>query len=48
LVRHQTRLLFTSFNIPALTSKAQRLRRALLEELDQALAVYEESAGVPH
>jgi hypothetical protein len=47
LVRHQTRPLFISFNIPSLTSKAQRLRRALLEELDQTLAVCEKSAGVP-
>jgi hypothetical protein len=47
LVRHQTRLLIISFNIPSLASKAQRLRRALLAELDQTLAVYEERAGVP-
>jgi hypothetical protein len=48
LVRHQTRLLFISFNIPSLTAKALRLRRAVLEELDQTLAVYEENSGVPH
>jgi hypothetical protein len=47
LVRHQTRLLIISFNIPSLASKAQRLRRTLVAELDQTLAVYEERAGVP-
>jgi hypothetical protein len=47
LARHQTRLLFMSLGIPSLASKAQGLRRALLEELDKALAAYEENAAVP-
>jgi hypothetical protein len=48
LLRHQTRLMFISLTLPALTSKAKRLRRAFLEELDQTLTAYEEKASVPH
>jgi hypothetical protein len=47
LVRPQARLLFISLTIPALKRKIQRLRRALLEELDQTLASYEEKTSVP-
>jgi hypothetical protein len=47
LLRHQTRVLFKSLALAALTSKANRLRRAYLHELDQTLTAYEETAGVP-
>ena len=40
LLRHQTRLLFLSITIAALTSKAEKLRGVLLEELDRAVAGY--------
>ena len=48
LLRHQTRRLFKSLELSALTLRANRLRRAFLEELDQTLTAYEEKAGVPH
>jgi hypothetical protein len=47
LVRPQARLLFISLTIPALTRKIQRLRHALLEDLDQTLMSYEEKASAP-
>src|SRR5208283_3868496 len=47
LVRPQARLLFISLTIPALKRKIQRLRRVLLEELDQTLTSYEEKTSVP-
>jgi len=46
LVRPQARLLFISLTIPALKRKIQRLRRALMEELDQTLESYEEKPSV--
>lgn len=47
LVRPQARLLFISLTIPALKRKIQRLRRALIEELDRTLESYEEKTSVP-
>jgi hypothetical protein len=47
LLRHQTRALFKSLTLSALTLKANRLRRAFLEGLDRTLTKYEEAAGVP-
>lgn len=44
LVRSQARLLFISMTIPGITKKTIRMRQALLEELDQTLAPYEENA----
>jgi hypothetical protein len=41
LVRPQARLLFISLTIPALKRRIQRLRRALLKELDQTLTPVE-------
>jgi hypothetical protein len=46
LVRPQARLLFISLTIPALKRKIQRLRQALLRDLDHALESIEEKAGV--
>jgi len=48
LVRPQARLLFISLTIPALKRKIQRLRRALLKDLDRTLTSYEEKTSVPH
>jgi hypothetical protein len=47
LVRPQARLLFISVTIPGLTRKIDRLRHALLEDLDRTLTSYEEKASVP-
>jgi len=46
LVQAQARLLFISLTIPGLRNKISRLRRTLLEDLDQTLNAYEERAGV--
>jgi len=46
LVRPQARLLFISLTIPALKRKIQRLRHALLNELDQTLTPSEEKTRV--
>jgi len=46
LVRPQARLLFISLTIPALKRKIQRLRHALLNELDQTLAPTEEKISI--
>ncbi len=46
LVRPQARLLLISLTIPALKRKIQRLRQALLRDLDHALESIEEKAGV--
>jgi hypothetical protein len=48
LLRHRTRPLVKSLTLSALTSKANRLRRAFLGQLDQILTAYEETAGVSH
>ncbi len=48
LVQPQARVLFISLTIPALTKKIDRLRHALLEELDRMLTAYEERTSVPH
>jgi hypothetical protein len=46
LVRPQARLLFISLTIPALKRKIQRVRHALLNELDQTLTPIEEKTSV--
>jgi hypothetical protein len=46
LVRPQAHTVFTLLTIPSLTKKIQRLRHALLEELDQILTAYEERTSV--
>ena len=46
LIRPQARLLFISLTIPALKRKIQRLRHALLNELDQTLTPIEEKTSV--
>jgi hypothetical protein len=47
LLRPKARLLLISQTIPGLTRKIKRLRQAILHDLDQTLAAYEERAGVP-
>ncbi len=47
LVRPQARLLFMSATIPGLIRKIDRLRHALLADLDQTLTQYEEKTSVP-
>jgi hypothetical protein len=46
LIRPQARLLFISLTIPTLTRKINRLRHALLADLDQTLTSYEEKTGL--
>jgi 1-acyl-sn-glycerol-3-phosphate acyltransferase len=46
LVRPQARLLFISLTIPALKRKIQRLRHALLKELDHTLTSIEEKTSL--
>jgi hypothetical protein len=46
LVRPQARLLFISLTIPGVKRKIQRLRHALLNELDRTLTSNEEKTGV--
>jgi len=47
LVRTRARPLVVSLTIPGLTRKVKRSRHELLEELDRALASYEEITSVP-
>jgi nucleotide-binding universal stress UspA family protein len=47
LVRPQARLLFMSATIPGLIRKIDRLRHALMADLDQTLTSYEEKTRVP-
>ncbi|MFZ0960499.1 MAG: hypothetical protein WAO35_06300 [Terriglobia bacterium] len=47
LVRPQARVLLLSLTLPALTRKIQRLRQALLEELDQTLTACEQRISLP-